>query len=70
MIVPSYTFVSSALAFVRANGVPVFVDSNEYDMNMNMESVEAAIGPKTKAIVCVHYAVCIDYSSNYCHLLL
>ena len=55
VIVPSYTFVSSAVAFVRSGAVPVFVDSDQ-NMNMTIESVEAAVTSRTKAIVCVHYA--------------
>lgn len=56
VIVPSYTFVSSALAFVRAGAKIVFADSMERNPNIDAEKIEALITPKTKAIVPVHYA--------------
>ncbi len=56
IIMPSYTFVSTANAFVMHGGVPVFIDIREDTLNMNEELIEAAITPKTKAIVPVHYA--------------
>lgn len=56
VIVPSYTFVSSALAFVRAGAKIVFVDSMERNPNIDAEKIEELITPKTKAIVPVHYA--------------
>lgn len=56
VIVPSYTFVSSALAFVRAGAKIVFADSMERNPNIDAKKIETLITPKTKAIVPVHYA--------------
>ena len=56
IIMPSYTFVSTANAFVLRGGVPVFVDIREDTLNINERLIEAAITPKTRAIVPVHYA--------------
>lgn len=56
VIVPSYTFVSSALAFVRQGAKIVFADSCEHNPNIDTEKIEALITPKTKVIVPVHYA--------------
>jgi dTDP-4-amino-4,6-dideoxygalactose transaminase len=56
IIMPSYTFVSTANAFVLRGGVPVFVDVRADTMNLDETKIEAAITKKTKAIVPVHYA--------------
>lgn len=56
IIMPSYTFVSTANAFVLRGGVPVFVDIREDTLNLDETLIEAAITPRTKAIVPVHYA--------------
>ena len=56
VIVPSYTFVSSALPFVRQNATIVFADSYEDNPNIDADKIESLITPKTKAIVIVHYA--------------
>lgn len=56
IIMPSYTFVSTANAFVLRGGVPVFVDIREDTLNLNEDLIEAAISPRTRAIVPVHYA--------------
>ena len=56
VIMPSYTFVSTANAFVVRGGVPVFVDIREDTLNIDEGKIEAAITPRTKAIVPVHYA--------------
>lgn len=56
VIVPSYTFVSSALAFVRTGAKVVFADSEPNNPNIDVEKIEALITPKTKVIVPVHYA--------------
>ncbi len=56
VIVPSYTFVSSALAFVRQGAKILFADSYSNQPNLDPEKIEALITPKTKAIVPVHYA--------------
>jgi len=56
VIMPSYTFVSTANAFVLRGAVPVFVDINEKTLNIDENLIEIAITKKTKAIVVVHYA--------------
>lgn len=56
VIVPSYTFVSSALAFVRQNAHIVFADSYPDNPNIDADKIENLITEKTKAIVVVHYA--------------
>ena len=56
VIMPSFTFVSSANAFVLRGGVPVFVDIRLDTLNIDEKLIEAAITPRTKAIVPVHYA--------------
>lgn len=56
VIMPSYTFVSTANAFVLRGGVPVFVDIRRDTLNIDESKIEAAITDRTKAIVPVHYA--------------
>lgn len=56
VIMPSFTFVSTANAFVLRGAVPVFVDIRPDTLNLDESKVEAAITPRTKAIVPVHYA--------------
>ena len=56
VIMPSYTFVSTALAFVRQGAVIRFVDSRADHPNMDEDQIEGLITSKTKAIVVVHYA--------------
>jgi dTDP-4-amino-4,6-dideoxygalactose transaminase len=56
VIMPSYTFVSTANAFVLRGAKIVFVDIRPDTMNIDEALIEAAITPKTKAIVPVHYA--------------
>ena len=56
IIMPSFTFVSTANAFVLFGGKPVFIDIREDTLNMNELLIEEAITEKTKAIVPVHYA--------------
>ena len=56
VIMPSYTFVSTANAFVLRGGVPVFVDIRPDTLNIDETRIEAAITARTKAIVAVHYA--------------
>lgn len=56
VIMPSYTFVSTADAFVMRGGVPVFVDIRPDTMNIDENLIEDAITERTKAIVVVHYA--------------
>ena len=56
IILPSYTFVSTANAFVLRGGIPVFIDIREDTLNLDERLIEAAITPRTRAIVPVHYA--------------
>lgn len=56
VIMPSYTFVSTANAFVLRGGVPIFVDIRKDTLNIDERLIEASITPRTKAIVVVHYA--------------
>jgi dTDP-4-amino-4,6-dideoxygalactose transaminase len=56
VIMPSYTFTSTATAFVLRGGVPVFVDIRADTLNIDETLIEAAITTRTKAIVPVHYA--------------
>jgi len=56
VIMPSFTFVSTANAFVLRGGVPVFVDIRSDTKNIDENLIEEAITTKTKAIVVVHYA--------------
>lgn len=56
VIVPSYTFVSTALAFLREGAKVVFADSSDAGPNMEVEQIEPLITPKTKVITVVHYA--------------
>jgi dTDP-4-amino-4,6-dideoxygalactose transaminase len=52
----SFTFVSTANAFVLRGGVPVFVDIKLDNLNLNDKLIEKAITKRTRAIVLVHYA--------------
>lgn len=56
VIMPSYTFVSTANAFVLRGAKIVFADSGAHNPNLDPEKIEALITPHTKAIVVVHYA--------------
>ncbi len=56
VIMPSFTFVSTANAFVLRGAVPVFVDIRADTLNIDEGRIEAAITPQTKAICVVHYA--------------
>ena len=56
VIMPSYTFVSTANAVVLQGGVPVFIDIRPDTLNIDENKIEEAITPLTKAIICVHYA--------------
>ena len=56
VIVPSYTFVSTALAFVRQGAKIVFADSRSDEPNIDASKIEALVTPKTKVVVPVHYA--------------
>jgi dTDP-4-amino-4,6-dideoxygalactose transaminase len=56
VIMPSFTFVSTANAFVLRGATPVFVDIRPDTLNLDEALIEAAITPRTKAVVVVHYA--------------
>ena len=56
VIMPSFTFVSTANAFALRGGVPVFVDIRDDTLNIDEAKIEAAITRRTKAIVVIHYA--------------
>jgi dTDP-4-amino-4,6-dideoxygalactose transaminase len=56
VIMPSFTFVSTANAFVLRGAVPVFVDIREDTLNLDEKLIEAAITPRTRAIAPIHYA--------------
>jgi dTDP-4-amino-4,6-dideoxygalactose transaminase len=56
VIVPPYTFFSTASAVIEANAVPVFADIDLNTFNLDPKAVEAAITPRTKAIIPVHFA--------------
>ncbi|MBR5375327.1 MAG: dTDP-4-amino-4,6-dideoxygalactose transaminase [Paludibacteraceae bacterium] len=56
VIVPSYTFVSTALAFLREGANVVFADSMDSNPNIDADKLESLITPKTKVIAPVHYA--------------
>ena len=58
VIVPSYTFVSTALAFIRCGAKVVFADSRADEPNIDAAKIEGLITPRTKVIVPVHYAGC------------
>lgn len=72
VIMPSFTFVSTANAVVLQGGVPVFADILPGTLNLDMEDVERKISARTKAIIPVHYAgvsvdmdALLNISSNY-----
>jgi len=56
VIMPSFTFVSTANAFVLRGAVPVFVDIRADTLNIDENLIEAAVTPRTRAICVVHYA--------------
>lgn len=56
VIMPSYTFVSTANAFALRGAVPVFVDIRADTLNINEQLIERAITPRTKAVCVMHYA--------------
>jgi len=56
VIIPPYTFFSTASAVIEANAVPVFADIDRDTFNLDPQAVEAAITPRTRAIMPVHFA--------------
>ena len=55
VILPSFTFTSTATAVVLHGGIPIFIDSRLDTLNLNENLIEKAITPKTKAIIPMHY---------------
>lgn len=55
VIVPAFTFVSTANAVVLAGGVPVFADVLETTLNLDLETIEPLVNERTRAIIVVHY---------------
>lgn len=69
VIVPAISFISTATAVSRIGAIPVFVDIEPYSFNIDPEAVAAAIGPRTKAVIPVHFggAVCdMDRLGSLC----
>ena len=60
VIVPAYTFVSTASAFALTGAHPLFVDVNPRTLNLDVDMVERSITPRTRAICTVHYAGIAD----------
>lgn len=56
VIIPPYTFFSTAAAVIEANMIPVFADIDLHTFNLDPKAVEAAITPRTRAIIPVHFA--------------
>jgi dTDP-4-amino-4,6-dideoxygalactose transaminase len=54
VVVPAYTFIATAFGVTSAGGIPRFVDVSEDTFNLDPEKLEAAIGPRTRAILPVH----------------
>ncbi len=68
VIVPAYTFVSTASAFMIQGGKPVFADVRNDTLNLDPAAVEPLIGPRTKAICLVHYAGIGDDVKHFAEL--
>lgn len=62
---PSYTFSSTANAFILRGCIPVFVDIREDTLNIDEAKIEEKINSKTKAIVVVHYADCFARDNSF-----
>jgi len=54
VILPTFTIISPAQSIIRAGGIPVLIDSNRTNWQMDVSQIEAKINPKTKAILVVH----------------
>ena len=68
VILPAYTFVSTALAFARQNATLVFADSRADNPNIDAAEIERLITPKTKVIVVVHYAGFVCEMKRICQI--
>ncbi|HEB90935.1 MAG TPA: dTDP-4-amino-4,6-dideoxygalactose transaminase [Deltaproteobacteria bacterium] len=68
VILPSYTFVSTASAIVREGATPIFVDIREDTLNLDETLIEAAITPRTRAIFPVHYAGVASEMDTICRI--
>ena len=69
VIIPSYTFVSTASAFALHNATPVFVDVDAATLSVTLDAIKAAVTPRTRAICVVHYGGIssdIDKVAEYC----
>jgi len=70
VIVPSFTFVSTANAVVLAGGIPVFADVLETTLNLDLESIKPLVNERTRAVIVVHYggvAVDMDPLIEFCN---
>lgn len=68
VIMPSFTFVSTANAFVLRGARPVFVDVRPDTFNLDEEQIRARVGPRTRAIAVVHYAGVVCNMDPICEL--
>jgi dTDP-4-amino-4,6-dideoxygalactose transaminase len=69
VIIPSYTFVSTASAFALHNATPVFVDVDPTTLSVTLDAIRAAVTPRTRAICVVHYGGIssdIDKVAEFC----
>ena len=65
VIMPSYTFTSTANSVLLRGAKPVFADINLHDANLNIKSVKEKINRNTKAIIVVHYGVILAIWNNF-----
>lgn len=68
VIMPSFSFPTTASAVVRQGATPVFVDIDPHTLNIDPEAVEAAIGSGTKALIAVHYGAVACAMDELCEL--
>ena len=55
IILPSFTYVSTAISVVMSSARPVFVDIDKNTLNIAIDKIQERISSKTKAIICIHY---------------
>ena len=68
VIVPPYTFITTASSVIECNCVPVFVDIDPDTYNISPAAIEAAITPRTKVIIPVHFGgLALRYGCNHGH---